>query len=476
MTCVDFARQFMPGEVRAIRMWARQLGIKPAKYHPTEEHKRATGAGAKLALSPSHYEYVKRWLNKKSRKEIASNLGVSISVINRIIQESSLIIDAQQMKILQREKSRTHTDMARAAAIKRWDDPAYRLRMSQALSARSKRLWSSEQYRLKVRNGLRRVYDHTDLKARLSAMGKERFISDPSVREILCSDRQFKNSKLNDMVAAKLTSFGVKFEREFLISNFRFDFKIGDILLEVNGNYWHGLLENIKNDRAKAAIINKYYPQYKLRVVWESELKSVRANERLLELLEIKAVKPTEIHLSDVQVTDQWDAKEIDKFLMSFHYLGTTNRKRHVFRATLCGETIAIAVFGSPVRPNTAPGRVIELVRLCRHPRFHHNNLMSFFLSKCEGKLGALTRYDNIVSFADLRFHQGTIYRACNWADHGDTEPDYNYMSAHNIPIHKKTLYNRAVTEHLTERQYAEKYGYTKVSIGSKRKFIKSIS
>jgi len=476
MTCAEFARRFATNVTsHSVWLWSKKLGIKPAKYYPTPEHKKATGEGAKAVLSPFHYEYVKEWLNKKSRREIARNLGVSMNIIARLVEELNLTVDQQQVKIFHKEGSRAHIQKATEASNRRWDDPKFREMMSQKIREKNKRLWASEQYRLKVRNGIRKTYDNTDLRDRLSLIGKERYNTDPRVREILSSDRQFKNSKLNDTVAIKLESFGIKFEREFALANYKFDFKIGDILLEVNGSYWHSLPNGIKNDKAKSEIVNRYFPQFKLRVIWEGELKSIRANDRLLELLDIKEVKPEEINLSDVSVTDQYDVKEVDKFLMSFHYLGTTKRKRHVFRVTLFGETIAVATFGPPVRPNTAPGRVIELIRLCRHPRFHNKNLMSFFLSKCERKLAVLDRYDNIVSFADLRLHQGTIYKACNWEDCGETEPDYNYMSAANIPIHKKTLYNRAVAEGLLERQYAEKYGYTKVNIGSKRKFIKQL-
>jgi len=48
-------------------------------------------------------------------------------------------------------------------------------------------------------------------------------------------------------------------------------------------------------------------------------------------------------------------------------------------------------------------------------------------------------------------------------------------MSADNIPMHKKTLYNRARAARMTERAYATANGYHKTNIGRKRKFTLSL-
>jgi hypothetical protein len=132
-----------------------------------------------------------------------------------------------------------------------------------------------------------------------------------------------------------------------------------------------------------------------------------------------------------------------------------------------------VAVFGQPVRQNIFPGKVLELVRLCRHPKFYNKNMMSFLLSRCEREL--VGKCNALVSFADLRFHIGTVYRAANWEDCGDTASDYQYMSSNNVPMHKKTLYNRAMRMGMCERDYAECNGYKKVNIGRKRKFVRRL-
>jgi len=475
MTCVKFCKEYAPETIaRTIGQRAKKLGITSRKYVPTEEHKQKTKEGATKKLDDKVFEYVRQFANKKSRIEIAKDLGISFHLVNRAMSDLGIVIDEEKSKEFQAEGSRGHVKKAAEAFWEKYrSNPDFAASMSAKTSANSKRLWQDELYRAKVSGGIRRTYDTTDFRERLSIIGQKRYNEDPAVRAILASDRPFKNSKLNDTVAIKLESLGLVFQREFELINYKFDFKVGNILLEVHGNYWHNLPENKKNDLAKATIINTYYPQYKLCVIWESEIKSIRCNERLVEVLGLKTIIPVEIELDKLEFIDK--PSGLDKFLISFHYLGTTNRKKYQFGMLLFNNLVAVATFGQPVRPNTAVGKVLELTRLCRHPKFHNKNLLSFFLAKCVNYIKNLGVYDNLVSFADLRLHDGTIYRATNWTDMGDTAPDYNYMSADNIPMHKKTLYNRAVAADMTEGQYATVNNLHKVSIGCKRKFLLSL-
>lgn len=476
MTCVEFCNKYAQETIpRTIGKRAKELKISPKKYYPTEEHKKATANGTKKKFDQDVCNYIKEWLNKKSRMDIAKDLGISLHLVKRISHDLGLKVDDNMTKQFQAAASCKHIKKALQASIVRLSDPEFRNKKSQLASISSKLLWQNEEYRLKVRNGLRRSYDTTDLRERLSRIGKHRYETDQSVRDILHTERQFKNSKLNDMVAAKLDSFGIKFEREYEIANFRFDFKINNILLEVNGDFWHSLDENKANDQRKATHAERYFPEYNLRVMWESELHSVRGNDRLLELLDMKKIEPQLVNLKDLEfvINPQLD---INKFLVSFHYLSSSGRKKHIFAMLLHGELIAVAIFGQPIRQNIAPGRAIELTRLCRHPKFYNPNMLSYFLAKCEREICILDKYDYIVSYADKRYHEGTIYKAVNWIDCGDTVSDYCYMSVLRIPMHKKTLYNRAIYEGLTEREYSEKYGYVKNIIGCKRKFMRVLT
>jgi hypothetical protein len=473
MTIADFALLYFPNiSKKAVGARAKKLGVKPARKKLSVAHKLAISNSCKKPLEYQHKEYVKENANKISRGEIAKNLGISLYLVNNIFSDLGIAVDQQFMKKVQAAKSKEHVHLATTASAKRWEDNSFRLIRSKSLSSQSKRLWESEKYRCKVRKGILEAYNNTDLKQRLSEIGKCRYNQDRSVRDILHANRPFKNSKLNDRVAIALDAHDISYVREFEVANYKVDFKIGDILLEVQGDYWHNLPVNKRNDSSKATIIRRYYPQYDLKFLWESEFNRVRGVNRLLEIIGFKQPDPEYIGLNELEFELFDDLGSTKRFLDSYHYLGWTNRASLIFRMHYEKETIILSLFGSPIRPNTAPGKVLELIRLCRHPYFFNKNMASNFLSKCVKKIRKLKKYDNLVSFSDDRLHLGTIYKATNWHLVGKTQSDYQYLSNTNIPMHKKTLYNRAKRANMTEREYANQYGYKKTHIGTKTKFV----
>jgi transposase len=243
MTCKEFAEKY-DFSVHTVRKHAKLLGIRPSKYKPTKEHKSKIKNGIKKQLSTEQLNYINKWANKKSRTQIAKDLGISNYLINIAFQDLDIELDQDKVVEFHALNSRKHVQKAIKASSEKWLDEEFSARMRSEMSERSKIKWKSEIYRLKVRNGLRRVYDESDLRCRLSKISKDRYDNDKKVRDILSANRKFKNSKLNDLVALKLEAFGLEYDREFQIANFKFDFKIGNILLEVNGDYWHSLKDN----------------------------------------------------------------------------------------------------------------------------------------------------------------------------------------------------------------------------------------
>jgi len=451
---------------------AKFLGVKPKKYRITEKHKKATSNGARKKLSSDQYDYISKNLNKIPRTDIAKHLGISLHLVTRASKDLGIQIDTRKWRKFSADRSKKHIHKATQASVNKIMNmsESEKAEYSKKKSNDTKKLWEDPEYRLKVRNGIKAAYNNTDLRDRLSTIGKDRFKNDKSVRDALINKSfETKNSKLNDTISIKLDNLNIKHDREFEIGNYSFDFRVGNILLEVNGNYWHNLPENIRNDRAKSTYIEKY-TNYKLKVLWENEAKSVRCNDRLLELLEIKKPDQKQIKLNELTIDYDVDKLESRKFLTSFHYLGDTSRKKYVFGLRLHGELVSVVVFGNLIRQNI-DNNCLELSRMCRHPYFYNKNMMSWFLSKCTKYLKSNYNYSGIISYADKRYHDGAVYKASNWGDCGDTQPDYCYMTEDNIPMHKKTLYNRAVKKGMKEREYAELMNMKKTKIGSKRKF-----
>lgn len=473
-TISEFTSKYLPNiSSKAVGSRAKKLGIKPSKKL-SKSHKNNISKSASNKLPDDTVKYIIDNINKISRKQIAKDCQTSLYHVNKIVKEHNIILDKSLPQKIAAEKGKEHIHKAQKAAKEMWGSEEYRDKMSKLISTRNKKLWDNEEYRLKVRNGIRQAYDNTDLRDRISKISKERYDNNESVRNILSADRPFKNSKLNDRVADILEWHKISFDREYEIANYKFDFKIGKILLEINGDYWHSLEDNKRNDAAKRTIIERYYPDFKVKTIWESELRSIRGSERLLWAIERGSITPTIISLKDLSIAEA-SYEATYKFIVSNHYLGPTNRSKYYLTLLLHGEAVAIATYGSPIRQNIGKD-ALELVRLCRSPYAYNKNMLSYFLSKCEKWIKKNTDAKFLVSYADTRLHNGAVYKAANWVMVGETKPDYQYLSADNIPIHKKTLYNRAIAEGLKEREYAEKYNFKKTSSGTKLKFIRNLN
>ncbi len=132
-------------------------------------------------------------------------------------------------------------------------------------------------------------------------------------------------------------------------------------------------------------------------------------------------------------------------------------------------NAIAVARFSPLIRQNIShqfPQDSVELSRLCVHPKFHKKNLLSWWIARIPIR--------PIVSYSDTTVgHTGAVYKASGFKLHHTTEPDYWYVNTDGYVMHKKTLYNRAVNLKMTEREFAETYGYQRKYGGSKLCFIK---
>lgn len=77
-----------------------------------------------------------------------------------------------------------------------------------------------------------------------------------------------------------------------------------------------------------------------------------------------------------------------------------------------------------------------------------------------------------LISFADTTHnHFGTIYKASNWILDGEVTPDYWYADDRGYICHKKTLWNKAKKNNMTETEYCIKHNYQKVHGEKKLRF-----
>jgi len=75
---------------------------------------------------------------------------------------------------------------------------------------------------------------------------------------------------------------------------------------------------------------------------------------------------------------------------------------------------------------------LFELSRLCIHPdtQKEEYNITSWFVSRCIKQLRKDTKVRAIISYADSDYHEGTIYRACNFQYCGLTDAKKDFYFA----------------------------------------------
>jgi hypothetical protein len=272
----------------------------------------------------------------------------------------------------------------------------------------------------------------------------------------------------------------VRYEPEKIIGFWSFDCFLPDhnILIECQGDYWHQLPQAVIKDKQKSTYI-KNFPQYTLKYIWEHEF---YCKQRILDLLSYwtgKTPNAIDFEWSQIKLVPI-DRLQSELFLGKYHYAGRVNKSGVRYAAMFGDDIIAVCVFDSPTRKESATrlgltnGQLVELIRFCIHPSYHKKNFASWFLTRCirRLKLDKLS-VTTVIAFADdSHNHSGTIYKASNWQHDGDTKPSYWYVSDEGYVMHKKTLWDHAHKIQLGEGEFASKYGYTKIYGGPKHRFV----
>lgn len=334
----------------------------------------------------------------------------------------------------------------------------------ESLSIASSTKWQNKDFADKVRISNQIKYDDEEYRRHIA----EKRAEHPSISSI--------QLKLYEI----LESLGIGFIRESeqtLFGHYSFDCLVPNyhqninLLIEVQGDYWHNLDRVRNNDRRKFSFIDRYYPLHQIMYIWEHEFDN---QDRLLNRLKSKFGLLTDYvsyEFGDLTVAEV-KSNQVKSFIDAYHYIGS-NRNGKAYAAMLNEEIVAAAIVTSPTRQNMV-GRygsssILEIARFCISPLYQKRNLASWFLSR----VVKLLKCDKVIAFADKTVgHLGTIYRAANFRLDHVVDPDYWYTHGSSIVIHKKTIYNRARAVGITESEYCKQYRLLKVFGGEKLAFV----
>lgn len=286
-----------------------------------------------------------------------------------------------------------------------------------------------------------------------------------------------KTSIIEEIFKKMLIERSVKYEQQYELGYYKYDFYLNDLnmLIELQGDYWHK--DSNEKDSAKATLaVNA---GYKIKHLWEHQFYEINKIETILnEICGKQEIIQYDFKFDNV-VIKEINNKDVRVFLGQYHYLPSISKYGFHIGAYLNDLLIASATFSQLTRNqiaerlNVKNSQIRELGRFCIHNNYHKKNFASWFLSR------AVQLFKNkylevkmLISFADTSFHSGTIYKANNWIEDGETERNYMYKSVDNHLLHKKTLWDRASKFNMSENEYAAKHNYIKVWSEPKKRYI----
>lgn len=384
-----------------------------------------------------------------------------------------------------------------------WENKEYRRERSTS----SKRLWKNEEYKNKITIAESKFYNQIDVKERLSDYYTEKY-ADLTYRERqrdgsikLWKDLEFRKrvaegtgrsavlngtmpSSLHYVLVDILKGLGVKYEMEYAIGPYVFDFIIFSskkpLVVEIHGDYWHNRSEAIERDKRKSSYIMLLSEKYDYKVIWEFEFYTKgRVNNIIKYSLGLSSPPSlVDFEFQDVEIR-KIDPKQARIFFTRFHYSGSLGRGGQIFGAFLNSELIGAIIYSSVIRKEVAEKQNVKCNEITEISRFaiadnrHKRNFASWLISRTI-KLGQIVK--KIIAFADTTFgHDGTIYKAVGFDLDGEVAPSYWYVDNNGWVMHKKTLYEHARSIRMTESEFAMKNGYNKIYGAKKLRYVKCL-
>ena len=234
-------------------------------------------------------------------------------------------------------------------------------------------------------------------------------------------------SKLNYSFADLLSSCNIDFTMEFRINNKRYDFKIGNILLEINPTYTHNSTTPsifFKKDVTKEPT-DKNYHLDRLLLAHEYGFRCIHVWDwddwdKIINLLLPKQIiyaRNCEIKIVSKQ--------GVDEFLNLYHLQNTCNGQKICYGLYYNDELIQIMTFGKP-RYNKR--YEWELLRLCTHKNYKivggSERLFKRFLRE--------QKPQSIISYCDNSKFLGNVYKRLGMENIGYGSPTINWSKDSN--------------------------------------------
>lgn len=230
--------------------------------------------------------------------------------------------------------------------------------------------------------------------------------------------------------------------KEFVINNFRYDFKIGNVLIEINPSYSHNSTFGFKNT---VDPLNKDYHYNKSKIAINNGYRCIHVWDwddpyKIIQLLKSKE----KIFARKCQIKEV-PKEETIYFINKYHL---QNYIKDDIRIGLYyeNELISIMTFGKP-RYNKK--HQYELLRYCSSKNIigGAEKLFSYFIEKYNP--------DSIISYCDKSKFIGNVYKKLNFISQGEPRPTRHW---YNIKT-KKHITDNLLRQRGFDQLFGTNYG-----------------
>ena len=230
-----------------------------------------------------------------------------------------------------------------------------------------------------------------------------------------------QNSKPNLRFSNLLSNNDIEFTREFSLPGFRYDFKVKDILIEINPTSTHNSTFGIfdKDPTPKDYHIRKALTAiengYRCMTVWDWDN---------LDLI-VEMLKPKEkVYARDCDIVEV-SKKDSDSFLEANHLQGTCRGQSIRLGLFYEGNLMELMTFGNQRLRKTSKENSYELLRLCTRSGYTvtggSERLFKRFVELCNP--------DSIVSYCDLSKFSGDIYTRLGFSKGKKPKPSKHWFN-----------------------------------------------
>jgi len=227
-----------------------------------------------------------------------------------------------------------------------------------------------------------------------------------------------------------------------------------NLIIEVQGEYWHSLDRVKLKDKQKKTYIERH-TTYKLLYLDELDFKSFQTIKRKLSKYNIK-LSTIQCNVKDLSII-KIDEKQARLFYETFHYTSTIRKGSTTFGAFYNGQLIGAISYNPPIRSEIAKNigcplsDILEISRLAISSNIECKNTASWFISKT---IKSLPKIINIViAYSDYTYgHTGTVYKASNFIMDKLVENNYHYENENGEKFHKRTIWGRSKQFKMSER------------------------